>query len=64
MAGTSRQTELFSKLVKLAGGDVRLVRKAIRHSAHGRDEADLDEVRAFITRHRAQSAPDEQAAGA
>ena len=56
MLVTMQNSELISKLVALAGGDLDLVQKAIRVTAGPADGADLQQVVQYIVAHRRETA--------
>jgi hypothetical protein len=55
MLVTMQNSELVEKLMKLARGDIDLVRLAIRESARGATAADLERVVDYIVEHRAST---------
>jgi hypothetical protein len=55
MLVTMQNSELVEKLMKLARGDIDLVRNAIRVSARGATAADLERVVDYIVEHRAST---------
>lgn len=52
MAWAASKPELVTKLVKLAGGDIELVHKAIRAVKMDDKPADLEKVVEYIVQHR------------
>jgi len=52
MLVTMQNSELVSKLVTVAGGDIDLVQRAIRSVATSDDGADLQKVVQYIIAHR------------